>query len=213
MIKAVFTYSLLTIAFILVSLIFLSAINLTQLGVGILIYLLFALFVYKAFPHFWGTHSKKPDVPSSSSNEQAEKTEEKVVIEKTASVGISDIDKRAFLKLIGASGILFFLISIFGRRVESLLFGQNPTQAQENLTADKTSSTPASSRDEYRISGIDNEAGGYFGYIKEDGGWYIMKGDPSTRSFLYVKGNSKFPENWENRENLKYDYYNNIFKP
>lgn len=209
MIKRVFTYSLFTFAFILVSVTFITATNFSQLGVAMIIYLIFALFAYKAFPHFWGSYSKKPDMLSLPNG-----YDEKIEGIKVEETKITDIDKRAFLKIIGAAGLSFFLISLFGRRVESFLFGQNLARITGTSDVSKTEvGSPASAIDEYSISGFDHQADAYFGYIKKDGSWYIMKEDPNTKLFLYAKGNSKFPKNWENRKNLKYDYYNSVFKP
>ena len=208
MIKIAFKYSLFIIAFILVSATFITAVSFTHLGVAMIIYLLFALFVYKAFPHFWGSYTKKSEVfrLPSEQDEPEEKTQ-RITKEETA---ITDINKRAFLKLIGATSILFFLGSIFNRRIENLVFGQNPKEF--STSNGKTNVVTTSPTDEYKISGIDYDADGYFGYIKKDGSWYIMKGDPGTKSFLYVKGTSKFPENWDNRQNLRYDYFHKVFK-
>jgi hypothetical protein len=58
----------------------------------------------------------------------------------------------------------------------------------------------------YKISGIDNP---YYGYLKGDGSWYIMKIDGTE--VKYVKGDTGYATNWGNRASRSdYDYYDNI---
>lgn len=177
---------------------FITAKSYTQLGIAIILYPLLAIFAYKVFEHtIW-----KPSQP-------AVTVVEKVEAVKKEYVGVSDIDKRLFLKVIGATGLSFFLISIFGRRAENFLFGQN--QTTQPAPAGKTSAASPSPTDGYTISEIDEGIVGYFGFINKDGAWFIMKRDTDSGSFRYAKGKSDFPGNWKMRENLKYDYFHNVF--
>ena len=143
------------------------------------------------------------------------KTGRQVEAAKRESVGISDIDKRAFLKLIGGTGLAFFLYSIFNKKAEGLFPGMAPAAPGLTLLKDTAGNKidPAQSHpmDGYRISEIDESDISYFGYTNKDGAWFIMKGDTDTGSFRYARGDSNFPGNWTNRENLKYDYFSNIF--
>lgn len=70
--------------------------------------------------------------------------------------------------------------------------------------------TGEQSVDEYQIANIDEDDIGYYGYNNKDGGWYIIKID-TDGSFRYSRGNTDFPANWERRDKLEYDYFNNVF--
>ena len=137
-------------------------------------------------------------------------TAEKEQVKTQTNIGIADIDKRAFLKIIGASGISFFLISIFGQKIQSLLFGRQDF-SQSPATTGNAGIATQSPTDGYNISEVDDNIVGYFGYTNKEGGWFIMKGDTDTGSFRYTKGASNFPDNWKNREHLKYDYLHKVF--
>lgn len=178
--------------------IFITAKTYTQLGIAILLYPLLAFFAYKLFENtLW-----RPSQPTLTVAEEVEEV-------KKENVGVADIDKRLFLKLIGATGLSFFLISLFGRRIEALLFGQNLGTLPPS--GGKTSTATPSPTDGYTISEIDDSIVGYYGFINQAGAWFIMKRHLDTGSFRYVKGTSDFPKNWKNRENLKYDYFYNAF--
>lgn len=134
-------------------------------------------------------------------------TAEKSKTKNVESVEIVDVDKRAFLKLIGATGFSFFLFSILTRGVENFFFNRNAQPAAgTGLTA---SPIPT---DGYRVSEIDTgDNTTYYGFINKEGGWYIMKEDPTTGSFRYVKGEAYFSRNWNKRTKLKYDYFHDTF--
>ena len=192
------------IAFVLLAAVFLTSTTYTQLGIAILLYPLLAFFAYQVFLGKKQV-SQTTTIPTHTVAEKM-KTQ-------TNTLGIADIDKRTFLKLIGATGISFFLISIFGQKVQSLLFGQNLALAPAsggNLPAGKASAA-ASPTDGYNISEIDDSIIGYFGFINKEGHWFIMKGDTDTGSFRYARGRSNFPETWKKRQNLDYDYFHQIF--
>ena len=199
MTKTLVTYSGFAIACLVVIAAFITAKTYIQLAFASLLYPLLIFFAYKVLP------LKTMQVPK--------KPEEKVEADKKNSIEISDIDKRAFLKLIGATGLSFFLISIFGRRAEALLFGQHLAQTPSAGTppGGKPAAPAVSPTENYKISEIDESIVSYFGFINKDGGWFIMKEDANTGSFRYIKGGSNFPGNWDNREYLKYDYSHNVF--
>lgn len=197
------------IACLVVVITFITATSFIQLAVASLLYPALIFFAYKVFPlrTMWSPAAKPAAHAEPRATPQLKADEEK-----RHSVGITDIEKRAFLKLIGATGLSFFLISIFGRRLEALLFGQNIVQAptryqQHGQSDDAVASSPTEG---YNISEIDNGIVGYYGFTNKDGGWLIMKEDTKSGSFRYAKGESNFVANWSNRENLKYDYFHNL---
>ncbi|MDO8619455.1 MAG: hypothetical protein Q7R49_05970 [Candidatus Daviesbacteria bacterium] len=211
------------VACMVVIMTFVTARTYTQLSMAIILYPMLAYLAYKILPYDWKhTYKKyvdtKPTLPDVSVNsatvsqttETAETTE---TIEKQP-LEISDINKRVFLKLIGGTGISFFLISLFSQKAQAFLFGQNLSQGS-SLAGNPANVNPnpitASPTDGYNISEVDDSIISYYGFINKDGQWFIMKGDTNTGSFRYTKGKSNFPDNWNKREGLKYDYYQNIF--
>lgn len=62
----------------------------------------------------------------------------------------------------------------------------------------------------YEISDIDDDAEpNYYGYLKSDGSWYIMKEVSST--YRYCKGDDGYATVWTGRASQSYDYFNVIF--
>jgi len=61
----------------------------------------------------------------------------------------------------------------------------------------------------------DSESGttSYYGFVKSDGSWYIMKQEMNNGIFSYrfIKGDSDYETNWNNRASLTYDYFYNVF--
>ena len=207
--KVVLTYSSLTIASLVAIAGFITATSYAQLAAASLLYPLLVFFAYKVLPLKAKRPAlERPVVEKKTLISSDAKTQE----EKRNHVGIYDIEKRAFLKLIGATGLSFFLISIFGRRFEALLFGQNaaPPAPIVSPPGGQTNIATASPTDGYKISEIDNGLVGYYGFTTKDGGWLIMKEDTNSGSFRYTKGVSNFPFNWNNRTNLRYDYFHNL---
>lgn len=205
--KAVFTYSSLTIASLVMVAGFITATSYAQLAAASILYPLLIFFAYKVLPLKAKRPAlERPVVEKKTLISSYAKTQE----EKRSHVGIGDIEKRAFLKLIGATGLSFFLISIFGRRIESLLFGQGAIPLAPIGSQPGGQIPTASPTDGYKITEIDNGLVGYYGFTNKDGGWLIMKEDTDSGSFRYTKGASNFPLSWNNRTNLKYDYFHNL---
>ena len=201
------------IASLVVIVAFMTATTYIQLAVAIVLYPLLVYFAFKAFPRkTWRYTSKKPVTPI-----PTPKSTEKVEAAKTDNVDITDIDKRAFLKLIGGAGLSFFLFSIFSKKAEGLFPGIAAAGPGTTLLKDTAGNKidPAQSQpmDGYRISEIDDNAISFYGFTNKDGAWFIMKEDTDTGSFRYSRGDSNFPGGWANREHLKYDYFSNVFKP
>lgn len=207
--KVALTYSSLAIACLAVIAAFITATSYMQLAAASLLYPFLILFAYKVLPiRAKRTALERPAVKRQIHEASHTKTQEETI----SHVGVSDIEKRAFLKLIGATGISFFLISIFGRRVENLLFGQSATPPTPMVSplGGQTNVATASPTEGYRISEIDNGQVGYYGFTTKGGGWIIMKEDTNSGSFRYTKGASNFPFNWNNRANLRYDYFHDL---
>lgn len=198
------TYTGFIIAALAVVLAFVTATTYTQLAVAVVLYPALAYFGFKILAR---KHIKTPVITIQMPTMPARK----VVEVERKQVDVADIDKRTFLKLIGAAGVSFFLFSILGRRVDSLLFGGNtaaPAPAGGGISSDSGSAGPITSG--YRISEIDEGAVTYYGFIDKNGAWLIMREDTQTSSFRYAKGDLNFPAAWANRQNLKYDYYYNL---
>ena len=179
---------------------FMTATTYIQLAVAILLYPVLAFFAYKVFLHNW-SHTKPPlqelsPLPA--------KPTEIVEAAERGNVGIADIDKRVFLKLIGGAGLSFFLFSIFNKRAEGLFPGP---------AGNKIDPVQKKPLDGYSISDIEYGTINYYGFVSEDSSWYIMRLDTSTSAFRYTKDKSNFRANWINRGNLKYDFFDSIFKP
>ncbi len=202
------TYTSFVVAAILVVLAFLTARTYTQLAIAIILYPALAFFALKIFRRkAEGSPFVTIKIPPKIFQPKAETTSLK-----KDGVQVTDIDKRTFLKLIGAAGISFFLFSLLGRWVDILLFGRTiQREAPGNMPADNTLVPAASPTEGYKIAEIDESEVTYYGFTNKNGGWLIMKQDPDTGSFRYAKGNLNFSRNWTNRENLKYDYYYNLF--
>ena len=129
-------------------------------------------------------------------------------------VDISDIDKRAFLKLVGATGLSFFLYSIFNRGVRVPSFGDSSelgTTSLVDVAGNKIDPPEKHPTDGYTISEIDDDTIAFYGFTNKTSAWYIMRKDSDVGSIRYTKGDGGFGNSWINRKQLKYDYYNNVF--
>ncbi len=212
--RKILTYSSYIIASLVVILAFVTATTYTQLAIAIFSYPVLIYFAFKAFPHKPGQHPQKKLItaikPLMKSAEEVQEKEET----KTDIWNIADIDKRAFLKLVGGVGISLFLFSLLNKRAEGVFFGKalgGGTTALTDAAGNKINPAQQQPTDGYRISEMDNSAITYYGFINKDGAWFVMKEDTSTGSFRYARGDAGFPGNWSNREHLTYDYFNNIF--
>ena len=210
--RKVLTYSSFVITSLLVVLAFVTATTYTQLGVAVVLYPFITFFAYKLFM----VKSQKVPVVAAQLplvNQIKEVEVETANIEKRANTIVADIDKRALLKIIGATGISFFLFSLLNRRPGAQFFG-GTGQGISVLTDGSGKKVDPSERqpmDGYVISEIDEGFIAYYGFTNNSAAWYIMKEDPDEGSFRYIKGGSSFESNWVSRENLNYDYFHNIF--
>lgn len=191
-------------ASMLVAVTFVTSTTYTQLAIATLLYPPLVYFAFKCFPHkSYKTYINKPVIAI-----------QPVTKSKKENVETVDIDKRAFLKLIGAAGFSFFIFSIFAKRAESLLFGkaaESGIAVLEDTTGNKINPAERQPTDGYIISEVDNGEFTFYGFVNKNGGWYIMKENPDTGSFRYTKGESNFPGGWNDRKLLNYDYFHNVF--
>jgi len=66
----------------------------------------------------------------------------------------------------------------------------------------------------YRISDRDNNGTNgfnYYGYLKKDGSYYIMREEIAIGAYRYVKGTTDYSTIWSARVSQVYDYFNVIF--
>lgn len=204
------SYTGLIISAILVVFVFLTAKTYTQLIIAVILYPLLAYFALKVIPK-----RSSAEAPTISVNLPTipQRTVDKADYVKRERVEVADIDKRTFLKLIGTAGISFFIFSILGRRVDSFLFngsGSGGTSSSGIIPGASMSQT-GSITDGYKITEIDDGLVSYYGFTNQAGNWLIMKEDTQTSSFRYAKGAKDFAGNWKNRQDLRYDYYYNLF--
>lgn len=213
------TYSSFAVVSLALVIAFVTAKTYTQLAIATALYPFLAYFAYYLFsrqalkvrPQISEVKNISTDKPRVDSH-QAESVSEPSMennLQNHQVASVLDIDRRAFLKLIGATGISFFLFSLLGRRVENLVFNQ--PQGPSMIPADgETTASGLLPTDKYRISEIDDSKIAYYGFTDLKGGWFIMKEDEEG-SFRYTKGESNFAGNWARRESHVYDYYHKVF--
>jgi len=182
---------------------FVTAKTYAQLSIAVLLYAPLAYFALKILPRRAINSSPLIIKMAPRPVQKAERTSEK---------NIADIDKRTFVKLIGATGIYVLIFSMLGRRVDSLLFGGAGSSINTGSGVPAGQGTQATAMESYKIAEIDDGVISYYGFVNDTGDWFIMREDTKTSSFRYTKGGNKsFSENWNNRKNLKYDFYYNLF--
>lgn len=66
----------------------------------------------------------------------------------------------------------------------------------------------------YKVSDMDTSGDPmYFGYLSEQGRWYILELNLTNGTFRYEKGDSAYTTAWTNRASGSYDYFDNVFPP
>lgn len=127
---------------------------------------------------------------------------------------VADNDKRLFLKLIGSAGFSLLFMAMFTKKAQAAFFGSVPgpgTVAIKNSSGTQIDPAEEHPTDGYEITQIDDASSpAYYGFLKKNGYWYIMKED-SSGNYRYVKGTTSFTTNWSDRASLTYDYFNSIF--
>lgn len=210
--KNLIKYSSFILACFLVVWIFVTATTFIQLAIGVIVYPLLVLFAYKIFSHRMRIYpSKRPANIISPSVRLAEKAEQS----EKSSIGIADIDKRVFLKLIGGTGLTLFLFSLFSKKTEGLFPRNVPVREQVVLSdgmGKKIIPSQSQPLDGYNIAEVENDIISFYGFIDKNGVWYVLRVDMVAGSFRYARGTDNFPSAWENRETLEYGYFNDVFR-
>jgi hypothetical protein len=204
--RKILTYLGFIIAALLVVLAFVTARSYVQLAVAIVLYPLLVYFALKIFPRkAWQSYPTEQvaAIPPGT-----------MEFPGTGDANVIDVDKRAFLKLIGVSGLSLFLYWIFTKKAGAPLFGgisDSGTVSLEDTAGNKINPAERQPTDGYKITEIDDSIIAYYGFTSKDNSWFIMRLDTDTGSFRYARGNANFPGGWTGREQLKYDYYVNVF--
>lgn len=124
-----------------------------------------------------------------------------------------DPDRRKFLKIIGSASVSLFLLALFTKRAEAAFFGSVPGPGVVGLkdtTGNRINPAEKLPTDGYNISKIDDASSPvYYGFVNKDGAWFIMKEDEGT--YLYARGDNNFSSNWNNRANLTYGTFDEVF--
>jgi len=195
--RKILTYLSFVIASLDVIFLFVTARTYPQLVVAIILYPLLVYYAFKVFPR------------KSSQVAYKEQVAPQPVIE-----NVVDDDKRAFLKLLGVSGISLILYSIFIKRPQVPFFGntsETDSVSLQDAAGHKIDPAEKGPTDGYRITEYDDSIIAYYGFTHKDGSWFIMQEDTDTGSFRYVRGDSNFTNGWAGREDFKYDYFINVF--
>jgi hypothetical protein len=129
---------------------------------------------------------------------------------------VFDAQKRQFLKIVGGGGTSLLLMLFFmPKQASAAFFGSTPGPGIVGIKdSDGNKIDPAEKQpvDGYSITEIDDsDADSYYGFINQDGAWYIARED-SLGSYRYAAGSSGFSTNWGNRKtSLSYGYFDDVF--
>ncbi len=201
--KKIIIYLIFFIATALVVILFVTSKDYLQLGLAAVLYPLIAFMTLQLFPRHAAQETNISFVVPT-----------KVSVPKTSAFnGVSDENKRAFLKLIGAAGVSVFLFSIFSKRGQIPFFGKmtgSDSVVLKDIKGKTVDPSQAQPLDGFQICEIEDSLIAYYGFINKDGAWYIMREDTQNSSFRYAKGGSSFPNSWSSRSRLKYDYFYNV---
>ncbi|BCX15082.1 MAG: hypothetical protein KatS3mg088_765 [Patescibacteria group bacterium] len=203
--KTIIYYSFI-ITLIMVAVGFISAQNTPQLISSIFFFPLALYFSLLVFPQ----RKKAIDLINVKIRPQKAsvvKKEEAVVEE--GEVEKIDIDRRAFLKIIGSAGMSLFMLALFTKKAEAAFFGSVPgpgTVGIKNASGQLINPAEKQPTDGYKISRIDDGTPAYYGFTNKDGEWFIMKED-SSGNYTYAVGSTDFASNWTNRASLSYGEY------
>ena len=127
-----------------------------------------------------------------------------------------DVNRRAFVKLIGSAGVSLFLFSIFTKKAQGAFFGSVPgpgVVALKDTSGTQIDPAIKLPTDGYKISEIDDSSPSYYGFVDKDGDWFIMK-ESSTGQYKYYKktgSDNDFTTDWPNRGGFTYLYFDSIF--
>jgi len=195
----------------LVAAIFVTTKSYFQLAIAVVLYLPLVYFAFKLFPR--KTTAIDPTIQTIPKDNEIEQRESIQLKDKEDKhVEVFDIEKRAFLKIIGATGLSFFITSLFTKRFGNFLgrAEDSGTIKVQDPTGNLINPAKHHPTDNYKISEVDYGSITYYGFIDQDEGWFIMKEDLNSGTYR-SKGDTNFNDNWNKRENLKYDYFNQVF--
>lgn len=147
---------------------------------------------------------------------KVEKLEEEIILKKKLGKGF-DLDRRMFLKLIGSTGLMVFMFSIFSKKAEGAFFGSVPgpgTVALKDTTGTPIDPAIKTPTDGYKITQVDDSdpTYSYYGFVDKNGRWFIMR--EGNGAYRYTKGDSDFEGNWEDNKVspiIPYNYFDVIF--
>jgi hypothetical protein len=147
-------------------------------------------------------------------NNQADTQDEALDTEIVSNAQVRDINRRLFLRLIGTAGLGTFLMSVFTKEAQAAFFGSVPgpgTVSIKDSSGNQIDPAEKQPTDGYRVNEVDDASlPSYYGFINQDGAWYIARED-SSGSWRYSKGSSSFSTNWTGRAALAYDYFDVTF--
>lgn len=194
----------------------LSAKNMTQLFSSFIFLPLIFYFGTKIL-HFSDKAFSKSETKKKISNFRtvhASLVESTPVTEPKIIPGVTDNNKRLFLKLIGSTSFSIMLMALFTKKAQASFFGSVPGPGVisiKDIAGNKIDPAEKSPTDGYEITNIDDAGStSYYGFVKKSGDWYIMN-HGSTGAYRYVKGANNFATGWDNRADLTYDYFNIVF--
>lgn len=129
--------------------------------------------------------------------------------------GVSDDNRRLFLKLVGSTSLSIFFMAVMGKgSAKAAFFGSMPgpgTIAIKDSSGTPIDPAEKQPTDGYTITEVDDSTTpSYYGFVHKTGAWYITKED-SAGAYRYAKGASSFSTNWTGRALLSYDYFDAVF--
>lgn len=143
------------------------------------------------------------------------KAEPALVGEVLPTPGVSDDNRRIFLKLVGSTGLSLIFMAVLGKKsAQAAFFGSVPGPGAVSIkdsAGNAIDPAEKQSTDGYEISEVDDSgATSYYGFVDKTGAWYITKED-ATGGYRYSKGASDFATGWAGRTGLTYGYFDAIF--
>ena len=199
---------------------FLGAESYAQLTAAIMFFPLMLYFAYLIIPRNTRAISlpqKKAKTKSKKKTTTVNKKGEVVELKKEGEEkeGKFDLDRRAFIKLIGSAGMSLFLLAMFTKKAQGAFFGSVPgpgTVAIKDTTGTKIDPAIKHPTDGYRVAELDDATPSYYGFIDKDGNWFIIRDDDGT--YKYKTGTSGFTTAWSGRGSIpeiEWLYYDEAF--
>jgi len=157
-----------------------------------------------------------PTPSKKKTKKQIEKADVKKISDEELKKEGVDIDRRAFIKLIGTAGVTVFLFALFTKRAQGAFFGSVPGPGIVGIKdASDTRIDPAQHHptDGYKLAELDDSTPAYYGFTRADGMWFIIR-EGSGGDFRYTSGTTDFNNattGWPNRAALTFNYYDVVF--